>query len=411
MSFQQALSGLNAAAKNLDVIGNNVANANTIGFKGGRAEFADVYAASVVQTTGSQSGIGTKVSAVTQLFTQGSISTTNNPYDVAISGNGFFRMDNNGSTLYSRNGQFQRDDSGYLVNAEGLKLTGYAVNANGQVVTAQPQPLRLVVNSIEAKATSKATQGVILDSRKPAIANTVPLDKNNSDTFTHATSMSVYDSLGNSHLLSTYYRKTDAGAWDSFYSFDGGAAQKLASMTFNTSGQLQTIDGSAAKPQPVINIPAAQMTTGAADLSFTYDMTQTTQTGQAFSNDTQTQDGFTSGRLTGFSIDETGALLASYSNQQSRVQGQIALSTFNNPTGLASVGGNNFAETAASGTPRLGAPGSSDFGTVRSGALEEANIDLTAELVNMITAQRGYQANAQTIKTQDSIMQTIVNLR
>ena len=411
MSFQQALSGLNAAAKNLDVIGNNVANANTIGFKGGRAEFADVYAASVVQSTASQSGIGTKVAAVTQQFTQGSITTTSNPYDVAISGNGFFRMDSQGATVYTRNGQFHRDDAGYLVNAEGLKLTGYSVNANGQVVTAQPQPLQLVVNSIEAKATTKATQSVILDSRKPAIADTVAFDKNNSDTFTDANSMSLYDSLGNSHLLSVYYRKTDAGEWDTYYSFDGGEAKKVASMQFNTSGQLMSIDGNVDKLQPTITIPAAQMTTGAADLTFTYDMSKTTQTGQAFSTNTQTQDGYTSGRLTGFSIDETGSLLASYSNQQSRVQGQIALGMFNNPTGLASIGGNNFAETAASGTPRLGSPGSSDFGTVRSGALEEANIDLTAELVNMITAQRGYQANAQTIKTQDSIMQTIVNLR
>ena len=411
MSFQQALSGLNAAAKNLDVIGNNVANSNTVGFKGGRAEFADVYASTLSSSTAGAIGIGTKVSAVTQSFTQGSISTTNNPYDVAISGEGFFRMDNNGSVVYSRNGQFHRDSEGYLVNANGLKLTGYVTNANGQIVTAQPQPLQLTVNSIEAKPTGSATQSVILDSRKPAIADNLSFDVDNSDTFTHSTSMSVYDSLGNSHLLSSYYRKTEAGQWDVYTSFDGGEATKLSTLNFNSSGQLVLSDDNANQIIPTITIPADSLSTGAADLVFKFDMSKTTQTGQAFSNEVQLQDGYTSGRLTSFSIDETGALLANYSNQQARMQGQIVLASFNNPQGLMSTGGNNFVETLDSGSPRLGSPDSSNFGSVRSGALEDANIDLTAELVNMITAQRVYQANAQTIKTQDSIMQTIVNLR
>lgn len=411
MSFQQALSGLNAAAKNLDVIGNNVANSNTVGFKGGRVEFADVYASSLASSTAGSTGIGTKVNSVTQLFTQGSISTTNNPYDVAISGEGFFRMDSNGSVVYTRNGQFHRDAEGYLVNANGLKLTGYGTNANGQIVTAQPQPLQLVVNSIEAKATSSATQSVILDSREPPVSEDVSFDADNSDTFTHSTSMSVYDSLGNSHLVSSYYRKTQAGQWDVYVSFDGSEATKLSTLNFNASGQLVLTDANAAQIIPTITVPSDRLSTGAADMVFKFDMSRTTQTGQAFSNESQLQDGYTSGRLTRFSIDETGALLANYSNQESRIQGQIVLATFNNPQGLVSTGGNNFMETSDSGLPRLGAPDSSNFGNVRSGALEDANIDLTAELVNMITAQRVYQANAQTIKTQDSILQTIVNLR
>lgn len=411
MSFQQALSGLNAAAKNLDVIGNNVANSGTVGFKNGRAEFADVYAATLAGSTSSASGIGTRVSAVTQQFTQGAISTTNNPYDIAISGEGFFRMDNNGSVVYTRNGQFHRDSEGYLVNANNLKLTGYVTNAAGQIVTAQPQPLRLVVNAIEANATAKATQSVILDSRKQAVSPDLAFDPNNSSTFTHATSMSVYDSLGNSHLLSTYYSKTGPNAWTAHLAFDGEVMEQSYQLAFNTNGQLELTDDNAGQIRPTIQVPGTDLGTGASDMSFVFDMSGTSQTGQPFSNESQVQDGYTSGRLTSFTIDETGALMANYSNQQSRIQGQIVLASFNNPQGLASTGSNNFVETSGSGLARLGVPDTSNFGSVRSGALEDANVDLTGELVNMITAQRVYQANAQTIKTQDSILQTIVNLR
>ncbi|MPS30385.1 flagellar hook protein FlgE [Pigmentiphaga sp.] len=419
MSFQQALSGLNAAGKNLDVIGNNVANANTVGFKAARAEFADVYASTVLGTYSNNIGIGTKLNSVTQLFTQGAISVTSNPFDVAISGEGFFRMDNAGSIVYSRNGQFHLDANGYVVNANGLRLTGYVADANGNINTAQPQPLKLTVSSIEARGTSEVTQGAVLDSRAEAIDRIAkPFNPDDSSTYTHATSIAVYDSLGNTHTLSTFYAKRGPGQWEVYTALngkvtntdaDGDGSLDGAPLVFDASGKIDL----AASHNGVfqVDVDAATLGTGATALSISYNMASTSQTGQAFSNELQRQDGYTSGRLTSFTIDENGILKANYSNQQSRAQGQITLVSFVNPQGLVSAGSNNFLETILSGGPRIGVPGSSNFGTVTSGALEDANVDLTGELVNMITAQRVYQANAQTIKTQDSLMQTLVNMR
>ncbi|OVZ58033.1 hypothetical protein CDO44_16840 [Pigmentiphaga sp. NML080357] len=419
MSFQQALSGLNAAGKNLDVIGNNVANANTVGFKASRAEFADVYASTVLGTFSNNIGIGTKLNSVTQMFTQGAISVTSNPFDVAISGEGFFRMDNNGSVVYSRNGQFHLDANGYVVNANGLRLTGYVADANGNINTAQPQPLRLTVSSIEARGTSEVTQGAVLDSRSDAIDPAVkPFDPDDSSTYTHATSIAVYDSLGNTHTLSTFYVKRGPGQWEVYTALNGTVTNPDANgdgtpegfpLVFDAAGKID-LDASNNGVFDIA-VDAATLGTGANGLNIRYNVAATSQTGQAFSNELQRQDGYTSGRLTSFTIDENGILKANYSNQQSRAQGQIVLVSFVNPQGLVAAGGNNFLETTLSGGPRIGVPGSSNFGTVTSGALEDANVDLTGELVNMITAQRVYQANAQTIKTQDSVMQTLVNMR
>lgn len=417
MSFQQALSGLNAAGKNLDVIGNNVANANTIGFKAARAEFADVYASAVVGTNSNNVGIGTKLNAVTQSFSQGAISLTSNPFDVAISGEGFFRMESAGSIVYSRNGQFHLDANGYVVNAGGQRLTGYAADANGNINTAQPQPLRLTVSSIEARGTSEVEQGAVLDSRSAPIDPTdKPFDPDDSTTYTHATSVAVYDSLGNSHTLSTFYVKRAPGEWEVYTALngkaidgDGDGMPDAAPLVFDADGKIDLAASS--KGTFRIAIDAAALGTGAGGLNIDYDLAATSQTGQAFSNEMQRQNGYTSGRLTGFAIDESGVLKANYSNQQSRAQGQIVLVSFVNPQGLVAAGSNNFLDTSLSGGPRIGVPGSSNFGTVTAGALEDANVDLTGELVNMITAQRVYQANAQTIKTQDSVLQTLVNMR
>lgn len=410
MSFQQGLSGLNAAARNLSVIGNNVANANTVGFKESRTEFSDVYANTVLGTTKNAVGLGTKVATVSRMFSQGGITTTDNPFDVAISGNGFFRMNNNGSILYSRNGQFHRDNEGYLVNADGYKLTGYQASKTGEIVPIEPLPLLLQSTSLEARSTGEVRQGAILDSREPAIIEADhPFDPSNSETYTHATSVSVFDSLGNSHLLSTYYVKRDAGTWDTYVLLNGDAANQQGpfELRFDTSGVLEASSDSRLD----LTFPASMLDTGAADMNIAYDLVSTTQTGRAFSNEMQYQDGYTSGMLSSFSIDEYGMLVANFSNEMTRVIGQIALVQFVNPQGLSAVGGNNFVETASSGTPRVGTAGSSDFGVLMAGALEDSNVDLTEALVNMITAQRVYQSVAQSIKTEDSVMQTLVNLR
>ncbi len=403
MSFQQGLSGLNAAAKNLDVIGNNVSNSGTVGFKQSQAQFADVYANSLTGAGGSNIGIGTKVALVAQQFTQGNITATNNPLDMAINGGGFFRMDNNGETTYQRNGQFQLDRMGFIVNPTGAKLTGYTANASGVLSTGAPSPLSVNTADLAPQVTSGVNAVLNLDSRGgvpvPAFDMTDPTSFNNS------TAVSVYDSLGNSHTLQTYYVKTAASTWDVYASQDGGAAFSPVpnTITFDSSGVL-----TGGSP---MTIPPQALTTGAAALGFPIDFTGTTQFGSAFSVNTLNQDGFTSGRLAGFNIGADGMVMGRYTNGQSAVLGQVVLANFANPNGLQPLGNNMWAETSTSGNPLVGIPSSGSLGVLQSSAVEDSNVDLTAELVNMITAQRVYQANAQTIKAQDAVLQTLVNLR
>ncbi|MBW8371456.1 MAG: flagellar hook protein FlgE [Thiobacillus sp.] len=413
MSFQQGLSGLNAAAKNLDVIGNNVSNASTVGFKQSQAQFADVYANSLTGAGGSGVGIGTKVAVVAQQFTQGNITATNNPLDIAINGGGFFRMDNSGEVTYQRNGQFQLDRMGFIVNPTGAKLTGYTANASGVLSTGAPSPLSINTADLVPQITTEVNAVLNLDSGStPIDAATTPFDMNDPTTFHSSTAISVYDSLGNSQTLQTYYvlrppvAPATTGVWDVYAANDGtqiGAAP-VTSLGFNTSGILQT-----AMPLAPLAVPATA--TGATGPSVTFDFTGTTQFGSAFSVNTLNQDGYTSGRLAGFSIGADGMVLGRYTNGQSAVLGQVVLANFANPNGLQQLGNNMWAETSASGTPLVGTPDSGSLGVLQSSAVEDSNVDLTAELVNMITAQRVYQANAQTIKAQDAVLQTLVNLR
>lgn len=401
MSFQQGLSGLNAAAKNLDAIGNNVANANTVGFKQSKAQFADVYANSLTGAGGSQIGIGTKVALVAQQFTQGNITATNNPLDISINGGGFFRMDNNGEVTYQRNGQFQLDKNGFIVNPTGSTLTGYTANASGVLSTGSPAPLSINTSDLVPQVTTESN--AVLNLNSSSAVPTLAFDMNDPLSFNNSTALSVYDSLGNSHSLQSYFVKTGPGAWDVHASMDGGAAFAAGSLTFDVNGGL-----SGGSP---LTIPPQAVTTGAAPLGFTMDFTGTTQFGSAFSVNTLNQDGFTSGRLAGFNIGADGTIVGRYTNGQSATLGQVVLANFSNPNGLQQLGNNQWAETSTSGTPLVGSPNSGSLGVLQSSAVEDSNVDLTEELVNMITAQRVYQANAQTIKTQDAVLQTLVNLR
>jgi flagellar hook protein FlgE len=407
MGFQDGLSGLNAASRNLDVIGNNVANANTVGFKGSRAEFADVYANFLGTSSTTAVGVGVNVAAVTQQFTQGSITTTNNPLDVAINGGGFFRVSNNGSIAYTRNGQFQIDKNGYLTTNSGAHVTGFPVDINGHLTTGAPTDLKMSTADLPPKPTSKVGLVMNLDSRNTApVAAFNPTD---ATTYNSATSMSVYDSQGNAHALSLYFVKgSAANSWDTYATLDGtqvGAA-KIGSLVFKNDGSYDAT----ASSNP-LNI-ALTATNGATFTSpIPLDFTGTTQFGSNFGVNAINSDGYASGKMTGLAVDSTGTILGRYSNGQSMVQGQIALASFANSQGLSPMGGNQWVETTASGNPLVGTPGSSNMGQLQSGAVEESNVDLTQELVNMITAQRTYQANAQTIKTQDQVLQTLVNMR
>ena len=407
MGFQQGLSGLMGAARNLEVIGNNVANANTVGFKGSRAQFTDVYANTLATSAGSQIGLGTRLASVAQMFTQGTITTTNNPLDVAINGEGFYRMSNNGSITYSRNGQFQLNNAGFIVGNNGGHLTGYAADATGKITAGATTDLKVSKADLAPLATSKANAIVNLDSRN-ATLTAAGFKLADASTYNSSTSMSVYDTLGNEHTLSMYFVKTAANTYSVFAANDGvqvGAAA-VGTATFKPDGSLDT---TATKLPFALSIP---VTTGAtAPMLIGLDLTGTTQFGTNFSVNDLNQNGYTAGKLTGFAITAAGVIEGHYSNGQTFAQGQIALASFANAQGLAPMGSNQWTETAASGAPLVGNPGTGVLGALQAGAVEDANVDLTAELVDMITAQRAYQANAQTIKTEDSLMQTIVSLR
>ncbi|MBK8064536.1 MAG: flagellar hook protein FlgE [Betaproteobacteria bacterium] len=407
MSFQQGLSGLNAAAKNLDVIGNNVANANTVGYKVSNAVFADVFASSIAGGGGTQIGIGTSVAGVSVGFTQGNVTTTDAPLDMAINGQGFFRVENQGSIAYTRNGQFSLDKNGYVVSPSGAFLTGYTANTMGVINTSSYTNLRISTSEIPANATTQGEIVTNLDSRKTALLP-AGFDMNDPGTYHSATSMSVYDSQGNPHTLSMYFMKTAANSWEVFAAGDGTqiGAGSVGTLAFNSDG---TLDSTGTTFPSTVNVPATAGATANVAVELNFD--GTTQFGNIFSVNQLTQDGYTSGRLSGFSVADDGVIMSSYSNGQTRAQGQVMLANFNNPNGLQPLGGSFWAETATSGQPLPGTPGSSSLGVLQSGAVEESNVDLTAELVDMITAQRVYQANAQTIKTQDQVMQTLVNMR
>lgn len=407
MSFEQGLSGLNAASKSLDVIGNNVANAATVGFKQSEAQFADVFANTLSGSGGTQVGIGTSVRGVSQLFSQGNITVTSNPLDLAINGKGFFRLSNSGAISYSRNGQFQLDKSGYIVNGAGQRLTGYTANASGAINSAAPTDLQVSSNDLTPKASAKVDAVFNLDSSS-ATLSAAAFNLADPTTYNNSTSVAVYDSLGNSHTFSMYFVKTAANTWKTFAANDGVqiGAGAVGTLTFLSSGAIDTT---------ATTLPFAistAVTTGATTpLAFNLDFTGTTQFGSAFGVNSLSQDGYTSGHLSGFSVGADGIMLGRYTNGQSTTLGQVILTNFNNPQGLQPLGGNGWAETSASGVPLVGGPGTGNLGALQSAAVEDSNVDLTAELVNMITAQRVYQANAQSIKTQDAVLQTLVNLR
>ncbi|MDO8812145.1 MAG: flagellar hook protein FlgE [Gallionella sp.] len=491
MSFQQGLSGLNSSAKQLDTIGNNVANAATVGFKQSQTQFADAYAASLSGGGSLQTGSGSRVAAIAQQFAQGNISTTNNPLDVAVSGAGFFRVtDPSGAVFYSRNGQFHEDKNGFIVNSLGHNLTGYEATLGVIAQVQPPVPLQIspTDKSSPPNVTGTATVSVNLVSTALGISNTAtPFDPATSTTYNNSTALAVYDSAGASHVASLYFQRqpianlvaaagattttvpitdrsnltvgntitlpapaggvgttaevtitaitagagttgtltyspastnpavagnsisTDAGSltWNVFLTIDGTSvpavvpATAMTTLIFGNSGSLTS--------------PAAGVLSGtpawAGAAPITFDLTQCTQYAGTFNVNGLTQDGYAAGTLSGYSTGADGIILGRYTNGQTQALGQMLLANFSNPQGLQPVGNNEWVETVAAGILGPLPPGTSGRGVLQSSAVEDSNVDLTAELVSMIVAQRMYQANAQTIKAQDQILQTIVNLK
>jgi flagellar hook protein FlgE len=405
MTFGIALSGINAASTDLSVTANNVANSATTGFKQSRAEFAEIFAVSPQGVSRNQVGEGVKVGATAQQFTQGNINTTNNSLDLAISGQGFFVVNDAGASAYTRAGAFEVDNSGYVVNSQEQRLQVYPPTSTGNFNTSTMADLQLVTSESAPNATTNV-QSVFNLPGNATVPTNATFDPADSTSYNKATSLTVYDSLGAAHTASMYFVKTaTTNQWQSRLYVDGTAVGTPQTLQYSSAGALTT------PASGLITYPAYTPTTGAAPINLTMDYSKSTQYGDAFTVNSVTQDGFTTGRLIGIDVDSTGVVQARFTNGRSLSLGQVAIANFANPQGLQSLDSTNWSETFASGQPLHGQAGGSGFGLIQSGSLESSNVDITAQLVNMITAQRNFQANAQMIKTEDAVTQTIINLR
>ncbi|KAB0585718.1 flagellar hook protein FlgE [Comamonas kerstersii] len=429
MGFYHGLSGLNAASKNLDVIGHNIANSNTVGFKHSRAEFNEMVASAMGASSSTNTGIGVSVAAVSQQFTQGVTTPSANGLDMAINGDGFFVVQTGTGTAYTRNGAFQLNKAGELVTVNGDKVQGYTVDPTTGLRTsvALSNLVFPAGTPIPAKQTSTVTATLNLDARVDQ--NAVPAPARS----TYGTSLEVFDEQGMATPLSMYFQKSGANTWTVYDSLDPNA-MPIGQMVFSSTGKLQTVaaysgatDPGGLNPGDAGYVPQFAAPTGTT-LTTTVtttnpnnpnpgpwpvdiDLGKVTQMGSAFSVAKLTQDGYATGELTAVNVASDGTLLATYSNGVTRAEAQLALAKFTNSQGLQPDGNNNWVASNDSGPPVYGSAGSGSFGVIQGNALEESTVDLTAQLVGMMTAQRAYQANAQTIKTQDQVFSTLVNLR
>ncbi|WP_193072901.1 flagellar hook protein FlgE [Pseudomonas sp. FME51] len=506
MSFNIGLSGIRAASSDLNITGNNIANASTVGFKSSRAEFGDVYAASILGTGSNAQGSGVVLNNVAQIFTQGNINYTENSLDLAINGNGFFVTSNNGALSYTRAGYFGTNQEGFIVNNNGERLQGYGVDLlTGKVNEGVPTDLRVDTRAANPNPTSKVASTLNLNSasvRLPAwesaydqardaalapsdeelapikaeseaaraafdsvisdpssspediatakaeaqkayqdtydagvatllstrtpeqhaaaevagqAAARASFDPADSSTFNSSTSVNVFDSQGNAHVMTKYFVKNDSNSWD-MHVMIGGKPVDLngeagpAQLSFSSTGQLQTEQPIAITgwtPRDMAGQPTGAISPASFDLS----LNGSTQYAAAFAVTAVSQDGYTTGDLAGLEIDDQGMLIARYTNGQTKTQGQLVLATFANQQGLTPLGDTAWAQSSSSGGPVIGAPGTGTQGLIQSGALEQSNVDLSEMLINLIVAQRNYQANAKTIQTEDAVTQTIINLR
>jgi flagellar hook protein FlgE len=405
MPFRLALSGLNAAQADLSVTANNIANTATAGFKGSRSEFAELFSVSPQGVSSAAIGNGVRIANVAQQFAQGNIDFTDNSLDLALSGQGFFILNDGGAQAYTRAGAFQVDRSGYVINSQNQRLQVYPPNADGTFNTGALTDIQLVTNESAPAATTEAEVVLNLpgNATQPTTAPFTPGDIN---SYNHSTSLTTYDSLGAAHTATLYFVKTpNPNEWTTQLYVDGLSVGGAETLQYSQTGALTTPAGGQ------IAFGTHPTNTGAADMNMTFDFSRSSQYGQNFNVNAVTQDGYTTGRLIGMDIDSTGVVQARFTNGRSLALGQVAIANFSNPQGLQQLGNTNWAETFGSGQALRGQAGNSGFGLIQSGALEASNVDITEQLVNMITAQRNFQANAQMISTADAITQTIINIR
>jgi flagellar hook protein FlgE len=436
--FDTAISGLQAATTDLSVIGNNVANAGSTGFKSSRAQFADVYAAN--SSASKAVGLGAKVASVDQIFTQGSLNITNNTLDLAIDDKGFFGLQDRGTMVYTRAGAFTTDSNGYIVNKSGQRLIGYQADGVGGV-SGQSGALRIDTSIASPTATSAVSLKAHLNSNGKSVdpvANPWPAEPfafNSkppaAGTYTHTTSVTVYDELGNAHDLSLYFALqqnpdgSSSNVWNVYTLIDGvtventksdgtaiPAGEPAATLAFDGVGQI--IPASSSTMIGIVGwepLSPLGQSNGAASQNLTVSLDGAESVFQSFSVDNVVQDGTAAGQLNRIAVDESGVINGYYSNNETKALGQVALYNFANVQGLKPLGDTSWGETPDSGVPQIGAPGTGSLGSIQAGALEQSNVDVTGELVHLILAQRNYQANAQVIAADDKVTQTILNIR
>ena len=427
MSFQVALTGLDAATSNLEVISNNIANSNTNGFKRSRAEFADVYASSDFGAVANATGKGVRVTNIRQQHTQGDINYTNNNLDIAISGGGLFRLkDNGGGIVYSRAGAFGLDREGYVSNATEQRLTGYQVDDKGNILPTMGE-LKIDRADLQPRASEKIDLTANLDQTSKAIGATAAFDVSNPKSYNFTTGATVFDSQGSTHVINYYFRKESDNNWKMF-TVSGDTDTIVGdtngyNIAFGNDGRIDSLADSAGTQYVARNsdgvpegsfpvtVDAAALGSSVDNISLTVDLSKITQFDSASGVNSVIADGFSSGRLSSLDIDKSGVVFGRYSNGQSKAMGQIALANFSSLDGLRPVGDSAWAESFASGPPAIGAPGSASLGYIQSSALESSNVNVTEELVDMIGAQRSFQANAQIISVTDSLTQTVINMR
>lgn len=423
--FTTTINGLNSTAKSIDVISNNVANASTIGFKSSEMTFGDQLLKALQSGEGGRISTATNDDNVRRSFANGALRTTTSALDLAIAGNGFFRVvaddtATDAQAVYTRAGQFSSDKSGNIVNSSGLFLTGYLPNATGDGVTGEIGLMRLPDTSMAPKATTTSAMSFFLDSRKPVIPEGKVFNSTDASSYTDLTTQTVFDAAGDQHSLALYFRRTGNDTVNVYAALDGkffdAAGQATASTT--SGGVIKKLtfkDGvstEAAADKALISlngsIPGTD--TSSKPLAFSLDLANTLMQATPFSVRNSAQNGYSIGALTGIAVDETGTLVGRYSNGETRVGGQIALAMFNSPNGLSATSANSFMQTYSSGKPELSTGGADGYGLVRSSVLEESNIDMAAQLVMLMVQQRNFQANSQSFRTQDELLKNVINL-
>ena len=406
MTFEIALTGINAASVELESISNNIANNATTGFKRSSVEFADVYATSAFGAANPSTGQGVRIANIRQEFEQGDLEFTTRNLDLAVEGQGMFKLDDGGNAVYTRAGNFGLDREGNLVNSNGLNLTGYGVNDQDEIVPIQTG-IKIDYSDLAPKTTETVELSMNLDINAEVLP---PFDMNDSATYNFSTSVALYDSLGVSQTANIFFRKDAPNSWTAFTAIDGVEINQAGGdeITFNTDGVPLDVNGNT---DATFTSNVFNPTSGATAMSVVFDLKNVSQFDNAFGVNRIDQNGYAAGRLDNFDVDSEGVLFGRFSNGQSKIMGQVTLTSFANQGGLKQSGATTWSETFQSGDPATGAPGSASLGSLQAGALEGSNVDLTKQLVAMIGAQRNFQANAQVISTSDTITQTVINIR